>query len=108
MYGVVQHSGSLHGGHYIAYVKYPVRDFEHETVRHTEHRKEVSDGGESRYSSSTKVADNPVHQTVEDGGESGDQQKDVWCYTSDSYVTFADETDVHDCQAYLLLYVRRE
>ena len=104
MYGVVQHSGSLQGGHYIAYVKYTMGDCEHETAKHTKHRKEVSDGGESGYSN---FVDNHVYQTVEDDGESGDRREDIWCYTSDSYVTFANETDVHDCQAYLLLYVRR-
>ena len=104
MYGVVQHSGSLQGGHYIAYVKYTIRDYERETAKHTKHRKEVSDGGESGYSN---FVDNHVYQTVEDDSESGDRQEDVWCYTSDSYVTFANKTDVHDCQAYLLLYVQR-
>ena len=108
MYGVVQHSGSLHGGHYIAYVKYPGKDSEHNTTKHTEYRKEVSDGDESGYSKSSKVADNPVYQTVEDGGESGDQQKGVWYYTSDSYVTPVEKRDVENCQAYLLLYVRRK
>ena len=104
MHGVVQHSGSLQGGHYIAYVKYTMGDCEHETAKHTKHRKEVSDGGESGYSN---FVDNHVYQTVEDDGESGDRQEDIWCYTSDSYVTFANKTDVHDCQAYLLLYMQR-
>ena len=105
MYGVVQHSGSLQGGHYIAYVKYTIRDYEHETAKHTKHRKEVSDGGESGYSN---FVDNHMYQTVEDDGKSGDRLKDVWCYTSDSYVNSTNETEVHDCQVYLLLYVRRK
>ena len=81
MYGVVQHSGNLHGGHYIAYVKY-VNDCE---VKN-------EDGAEGA-----------------DDGESGQQKrKDIWCYTSDSYVTLAEESEVHECQAYLLLYVHRK
>lgn len=99
LYGVVQHSGNLHGGHYIAYVKYVMNGCELGTVKNTKDKVEKADGGESGYSNMTKVVDS---------GESGDHKKDEWWYTSDSYVTFAEKTEVEKCQAYLLLYVQRK
>ena len=145
LYGVVQHSGSLQGGHYVAYVKY-TKDRYFKDVDRVE-----EDGGESGYSNAvTKAVESYGSRTAEgmDGGEGGFpstakgadkyghhyqaeayemvelgyqisdenankrpelgvQKEDIWCYTSDSYVSLSNEADVHDSQAYLLLYVQR-
>ena len=87
LYGVVQHSGSLQGGHYIAYVRY---DSDSKSVKNTEGVEEVM--GRS-------------YDDVERGYASN-EAKDTWCYTSDSHVENAGIEEVHGCQAYLLLYVK--
>ena len=138
LYGVVQHSGSLQGGHYVAYVKY-------EEVKNTaKDRVEEADGGKSGYT--TRTAENYGYWTVKEmhgnegsfsstakssdkygdhyqaeayevaelGYQNSDEnanrraeKKDIWCYTSDSHISLSKETEVHNSQAYLLLYVQR-
>ena len=121
LYGVVQHSGSLQGGHYVAYVKYTTEkdmegessnsnaanygswtvgkadDGEGDSAKGADHQPEDYGKAELGYQKSVKNASKRV----------GRQKIDTWCYTSDSYVTSASKEDVHDSQAYLLLYVQR-
>ena len=95
LYGVVQHSGSLQGGHYVAYVKY-------------KNTKEKANGDEGSVSSTTKDTEKYGHDDLAEA-ELGyrEPSEDIWCYTSDSYVNLAREDEVHNSQAYLLLYVQR-
>ena len=126
MYGVVQHSGSLQGGHYVAYVKYVMDDYDFKTVKITEDRTEGADGGECGYSNTPKGDDlepgtYEMKEVVELYGyqESGENdtkrvkpgnssyQEHKWYCTNDSWVSVASEAEVYESQAYLLLYVKR-
>lgn len=85
LYAVVVHSGSLHGGHYTAYVRQRPVQLDQtganqmaQPVNATYDRKRVYD---------VKAADN---------GE--------WYYTSDSHVSRCRFSEVQRCQAYLLFY----
>ena len=124
LYGVVEHSGSLQGGHYVAYVKY----------KNAKDRVGEADGVKSGYSNATRAAEKYGYWTEEpssgDGGFSsmtkGAEQygqavaelgyqsdnvnkfdEDIWCYTSDSYVNVVSKEAVYNSQAYLLLYAQR-
>lgn len=108
LYGVVQHSGSLRGGHYIAYVKYSLNECEFK-----DKPVDVADGGETGetgYWSTANGADDNYGYVSEpyEMAEPVVDKDHVWCYTSDSYVTFANEKDVDKSQAYLLLYVEHK
>ena len=75
LYGVVEHSGTLYSGHYVAKI-----------------RKLVEDGSElsndrSVASSHSKVEEFPL------------PEQSYWCHTSDSHTR---ETEAHSSQAYLL------
>lgn len=96
----------------MAYVKYPMTECECATL---ESGKEEADGGENGYSSiAANGVDNDDYQ-LKDHESSNSVNKEAklggleykWCYTSDSHVTFSNETEVHESQAYLLLYVQR-
>nr|XP_020477238.1 ubiquitin carboxyl-terminal hydrolase 45 [Monopterus albus] len=76
LYGIVEHSGSMRGGHYAAYVKVrpPLRKTE-------QHHRNLSGGREASSSS-------PGH----------------WVYVSDTTVQTVPESRVLNSQAYLLFY----
>ncbi|XP_074943438.1 ubiquitin carboxyl-terminal hydrolase 45 isoform X4 [Phalacrocorax aristotelis] len=81
LYGIVEHSGSMRGGHYAAYVK--VRTPSKKLLEHI---------------SSTKN----VLGLKEAVGASGGQ----WVYVSDAHVQMVPESRVLNAQAYLLFYER--
>lgn len=91
LYGVVEHSGSIRGGHYVAYVK----------VR--QHLKNDS----YRWSFLPK---NQKLERAIDNCKGAEANPDVppgkWYYVSDSYVTEVPESKVLKAQAYLLFYER--
>ena len=70
---------------------------------------EETSGTEAGFSSAAQDA---VHSGCQENhylkitSNTDDSKKDIWCYTSDSNVSFTDEKDVHDSQAYLLFYVQ--
>ena len=81
------HSGSLHGGHYTAYVRQrpPRTENDQLTVDHI--ARPVNAAYDVKRIYDVKDADN---------GE--------WYYTSDSYVSRCRFSEVQRCQAYLLFY----
>lgn len=90
LYGVVEHSGSLHGGHYVAYVK----------VR------------APLESNSYRWQFLPKNQASIDkkAGAAGAAEPEIpqgkWYYISDSYVSEVAESKVLSANAYLLFYER--
>ncbi|XP_053611210.1 ubiquitin carboxyl-terminal hydrolase 16/45 isoform X2 [Plodia interpunctella] len=108
LYGVVEHSGGMHGGHYVAYVKVrqPVKP------------------GDPRWWFLPKSANIPA-ATAANGEGDGDSESDLsgyesgegpgstaeappgkWYYISDSMVSEVTEDKVLNAQAYLLFYER--
>lgn len=81
LYGVVEHSGSMRGGHYTAYVK--VRTPSRKLLEHITGKKNVP---------GLKEADS----------ESASQ----WVHVSDTYVQVVPESRALSAQAYLLFYER--
>ncbi|XP_031431884.1 ubiquitin carboxyl-terminal hydrolase 45 isoform X2 [Clupea harengus] len=75
LYGIVEHSGSMRGGHYTAYVK--VRN----PVKRSDQRRNQSGGREASASSQSQ-----------------------WVYISDTSVQMVPESRVLNSQAYLLFY----
>ncbi|NWU99426.1 UBP45 hydrolase, partial [Upupa epops] len=81
LYGIVEHSGSMRGGHYAAYVK--VRSPSKKLLEHISTTKNVLG----------------LKETM---GASGGQ----WVYVSDAHVQMVPESRVLNAQAYLLFYER--
>ncbi|XP_069707242.1 ubiquitin carboxyl-terminal hydrolase 45 isoform X2 [Phaenicophaeus curvirostris] len=81
LYGIVEHSGSMRGGHYAAYVK--VRTPSKKLLEHISTSKNVLG----------------LKEAV---GASGGQ----WVYVSDAHVQMVPESRVLNAQAYLLFYER--
>ncbi|NXF37030.1 UBP45 hydrolase, partial [Nyctibius bracteatus] len=81
LYGIVEHSGSMRGGHYAAYVK--VRTPSKKLLEHISTTKNVLGLKEAM-------------------GASGGQ----WVYVSDAHVQVVPESRVLNAQAYLLFYER--
>ncbi|XP_076655681.1 ubiquitin specific protease 16/45 isoform X2 [Halictus rubicundus] len=104
LYGVVEHSGTIHGGHYVAYVKsrspltsddprwsfLPSKDAQ-ETEESSSSQSSDSEGEEAAAASHQTTVEPPPGK---------------WYYVSDSRVTEVDETTVLRSQAYLLFYER--
>ncbi|KAJ8946788.1 hypothetical protein NQ314_008771, partial [Rhamnusium bicolor] len=90
LYGVVEHSGSIHGGHYVAYIK--VRPpLEENSYRWQFLPKNQKD----------KIASAAKGAQGEPDGPPG-----KWYYISDSFVSEVQESKVLGAQAYLLFYER--
>ena len=106
LYGVVEHSGRLSGGHYTAYVKVrpksaKVSDFLHRTdfsMHKVDKLVETLQGlAESREEAGP----------LEDDGQDIAPPPGKWYYISDSRVNeVTHESNVLRCQAYLLFYER--
>lgn len=92
LYGIVEHSGNLHGGHYVAYVK----------VRPT-----VS-ADSYRWQFLSRPNANNTDKYMGLDGAQGDPipPPGKWYYVSDSYVAEVPEVKVLKAQAYLLFYER--
>lgn len=90
LYGVVEHSGSLHGGHYVAYVKVRPK-LQNQSYRW-------------QYLPKNQIAYQNYHCR---GAEANpDIPTGKWYYISDSYVLEVPESKVLGAQAYLLFYER--
>ncbi|XP_015675649.1 ubiquitin carboxyl-terminal hydrolase 45 [Protobothrops mucrosquamatus] len=81
LYGIVEHNGSMRGGHYAAYVK--IRS---SSKKHLEH--------------------NSSNKNVQGLKESPGSAVGQWVYVSDTYVQAVPESRVLNSQAYLLFYER--
>lgn len=91
LYGVVEHSGSIHGGHYVAFVKVRPR------LEENSYRWQFLPRNQSKIDKSTsnvKMEEEPK------------EPPGKWYYVSDSYVSEVSETKVLSAQAYLLFYER--
>lgn len=90
LYGVVEHSGSIHGGHYVAYVKV---------------RPKLEENS-YRWSFLPKNQKEKISEVIK--GAQGDPPvpNGKWYYVSDSYVAEIQEARVLRAQAYLLFYER--
>ncbi|XP_035862133.1 ubiquitin carboxyl-terminal hydrolase 45 isoform X2 [Sander lucioperca] len=76
LYGIVEHSGSMRGGHYTAYVK----------VRAPQRKKEQH------------------HRNLSGARDAGSSFQGQWVYISDTTVQMVPESRVLNSQAYLLFY----
>ncbi|XP_018538378.1 ubiquitin carboxyl-terminal hydrolase 45 isoform X2 [Lates calcarifer] len=76
LYGIVEHSGSMRGGHYTAYVK--VRTPQRKTDQH--------------------------HRNLSGAREASSSSQGQWVYVSDTTVQSVPESRVLNSQAYLLFY----
>ena len=109
LFGVVEHSGRLQGGHYTAYVKLRASQVA-----------QCEDSGRHFYSSPT-AKNEEIHALLMEierktrekeerkFSESTDEEENSpskWYYISDSSVTEVSEEKVLKCQAYLLFYER--
>jgi len=90
LYGVVEHNGFLHSGHYLAYVK--VRD----SVKDDSYRFTFLEGSKTKPPKIIDSNDDPSHLAP-----SG-----TWYSVSDSIVRQVTPSVVQNCQAYLLFYER--
>lgn len=102
LYGVVEHSGGMHGGHYVAYVKLRAGSGSSAGfLPHGANRPEPdadSDTSLSGYESGESPGPAPDRAPVAPSGR--------WFYVSDSMVQEIAEEKVLRAQAYLLFYER--
>ncbi|XP_063707415.1 ubiquitin carboxyl-terminal hydrolase 16/45 [Culicoides brevitarsis] len=122
LYGIVEHSGTMHGGHYVAYVK--IRPKIASSDRRwkflptgTKAELDQSDELKLRLEKSIKRARefaeaNESSSSSEDGAMGGENEAlpdplpGKWYYVSDSRVQGVSEKEVLNAQAYLLFYER--
>ncbi|XP_011167643.1 ubiquitin carboxyl-terminal hydrolase 45 isoform X2 [Solenopsis invicta] len=100
LYGVVEHSGTVHGGHYVAYVKtrLPLSS-DDPRWKFLPKDKDLKTDNESSSSDSEEEASAKAVSVVE-------PPPGRWYYVSDSRVSEVDENTVLQSQAYLLFYER--
>lgn len=94
LYGVVEHSGTIHGGHYVAYVK----------------SRMPLEPGDRRWAflpaQEADDARDPEAEPAAEGAGTAEPPPGKWYHVSDSRVTEVDEQTVLQSQAYLLFYER--
>lgn len=88
LYGVVEHSGSIHGGHYVAFVKVRPR------LDESSYRWQFLPKNQAKIDKSLGGKGEPI------------EPPGKWFYVSDSYVSEVSEAKVLSAQAYLLFYER--
>lgn len=106
LYGVVEHSGGMHGGHYVAYVKVrpkltpddPRWKFVSKLYNEQRHKNQ-GDTVKNGYDSDDSVTSWPDEENVA-------VPPGKWYYVSDSRVSEVPEERVLSTQAYLLFYER--
>lgn len=101
LYGVVEHSGTVHGGHYVAYVKtrLPLSPDDPRWKFLPKDKDPKTDNESSSSDSEGEEASAKAASVVE-------QPPGRWYYVSDSRVSEVDENTVLQSQAYLLFYER--
>ncbi|OXU25987.1 hypothetical protein TSAR_010811 [Trichomalopsis sarcophagae] len=103
LYGVVEHSGTLYGGHYIAYVK------SRAPLKPNDPRWSflpTRDSFENKESSSESNSELESDETSENKTPEVEAPPGRWYYVSDSRVHEVDEKTVLGSEAYLLFYER--
>ncbi|XP_076171814.1 ubiquitin specific protease 16/45 isoform X3 [Ptiloglossa arizonensis] len=103
LYGVVEHSGTIHGGHYVAYVKSRLPLASDDLRWSFLPSKDV---GVRKGSSSSTSSDSETEEAKADLSSTVEPPPGKWYHVSDSRVTEVDETTVLQSQAYLLFYER--
>ncbi|XP_060813170.1 ubiquitin carboxyl-terminal hydrolase 16/45 isoform X1 [Bombus pascuorum] len=103
LYGVVEHSGTIHGGHYVAYVKSRLALTSDDPRWSFLPPKDAKDLQESSYSSSSE---SETEEAAAAPSLTVRPPPGKWYHVSDSRVTEVDETTVLQRQAYLLFYER--
>ncbi|CAG9788534.1 unnamed protein product [Diatraea saccharalis] len=112
LYGVVEHSGGMHGGHYVAYVKVraPVRTGD---ARWWFLPRGANTGAARPAAAPAHARPAPDSESDLSGYESGEgpacaprPPPGTWYYVSDSMVSEVTEEKVLRAQAYLLFYER--
>ncbi|KAG5888954.1 hypothetical protein JTB14_012213, partial [Gonioctena quinquepunctata] len=90
LYGVVEHSGSIHGGHYVAYIKVrpPLEENSYRWQYLPKNQKEKTDNSPNDALGEPEVPPGK------------------WYYVSDSHAAEVQESKVLSAQAYLLFYER--
>lgn len=99
LYGVVEHSGTIHGGHYVAYVKSRLPLKPDDPRWSFLPPKDPQDMQESSSDSEPEEATSTLPTITE-------PPPGKWYHISDSRVSEVDETTVLQSQAYLLFYER--
>ncbi|GAB1868670.1 Ubiquitin carboxyl-terminal hydrolase [Camponotus japonicus] len=104
LYGVVEHSGTVHGGHYVAYVKtrLPLSLDDHRWSFLPKDKDPKSDDVKSSNTSS----DSEGEEASAKAASVVEPPPGRWYYVSDSRVSEVDENTVLQSQAYLLFYER--
>ncbi|XP_059057892.1 ubiquitin carboxyl-terminal hydrolase 45 isoform X2 [Achroia grisella] len=107
LYGVVEHSGGMHGGHYVAYVK--VR----QAIRSADPRwwflpksANIPAAAANGDGDADSESDLSGYESGEGPTSAAEPPSGKWYYVSDSMVTEVSEDKVLNAQAYLLFYER--
>ena len=109
LFGIVEHSGRLQGGHYTAYVKLRPSNLEKSASDYysppTARNEEIHTLLAEIERKSRELAQNKLNC---DDDENADPKtnENKWYYISDTSVTEVSEEKVLRCQAYLLFYER--
>ncbi|XP_026296412.1 ubiquitin carboxyl-terminal hydrolase 45 isoform X3 [Apis mellifera] len=103
LYGVVEHSGTIHGGHYVAYIKSRLPLTSDDPRWSFLPSKDIKNTQENSYSSSSE---SETEEAAASPSSTVEPPPGKWYHVSDSRVTEVDETTVLQRQAYLLFYER--
>lgn len=110
LYGVVEHSGRLSGGHYTAYVKVrpPIDNLQDFLNVKPSSQYDINKLVEEMHSKlPSALHDDPEVSVVDDDKNvKHEAVPSRWFHVSDTHVTEAAESSVLKCQAYLLFYER--
>lgn len=120
LYGVVEHSGGMHGGHYTAYVRVRSPPCSPTSITGKHDLNSLTDPSKTTVHSDKDMTPQISPPNLElvcgntdviDESENGtsfdlSSTKGHWYYISDSHVRTATENEVMKSQAYLLFYER--
>ncbi|XP_022081672.1 ubiquitin carboxyl-terminal hydrolase 16-like [Acanthaster planci] len=122
LYGIVEHSGRLHFGHYTAYVKVrqpsdTLRQYIHQIPRNLNSMNELwnktnglangeDSGTESAAKAATSCNSHDSQAPASAAKRSVTPPEGKWFYISDSHVSEVQESKVLSAQAYILFYER--
>lgn len=107
LYGVVEHTGNMHGGHYVAYVKVRPKltsddsRWKFVSKLYNEHREKTTNG---HHMNNGYDSDDSITSIPDDSNVKSPPGK--WYYASDSRISEVSEEKVLSAQAYLLFYER--
>ncbi|RVE49883.1 hypothetical protein evm_005476 [Chilo suppressalis] len=108
LYGVVEHSGGMHGGHYVAYVKVrgPVKAGDPRWWFLPKSANTVPPPAGSGDGDADSESDLSGYESGEGPASTAEPPPGKWYYVSDSMVSEVTEEKVLRAQAYLLFYER--